>query len=63
MKPLIRTKFEAASHIYTIVKLSKSTKLRIEFAVGGMGGLYLATIQNNHIGISQEIILQNTCIK
>lgn len=44
MKSLIRTKFEAVSHIYSIVKLSHSTKLRIEFAVGGMGGLYLATI-------------------
>jgi len=52
MKSLIRTKFDAASHIYTIVKLSESTKSKIEFAVGGIGGLYLATLENKKIGIS-----------
>ena len=63
LKTLIKTKFQAISHIYTIVKLAKSTEMRIEFAVGGQYGLYLATIQNLHIGISNEIILENICVK
>jgi hypothetical protein len=50
--PLKRMKFEQVSHIYASVACSRQDSNRIDFAIGGKGGLFFGSLQNNHIGVT-----------
>ena len=60
---MIKSKFEQCSHIYNIVKTLDSTAEKINFVICGYTGVYFGSIQNQFIGISEDVHLQKQAVR